>query len=65
MAEKKAFALATAHLSISDIHIYQNFSRTSSLQSRFGSVERVEKLKRLKAEWDPKGVFAGQLAEEM
>lgn len=65
IAEKKALALATAHLPASKLHTYQNFSRSSSLQSRFGSFERVERLKALKEKWDPKGVFAGQLVEEL
>ena len=64
-AESKGLALGTAHVPISEIHTYQNFSRSSSLVSRFGNQERVEKLKALKMKWDPTGLFSGQFLEEL
>jgi hypothetical protein len=59
-ATEETLAIATSHCEESEIHRYQNFSRHDSLESRFGK-ERVEKLKGLKKEWDPKGVFTRQL----
>jgi hypothetical protein len=51
---------ATRHCKQEEIHSYQNFSRDTSLESRFGK-ERVEKLRALKKKWDPNGVFTKQL----
>jgi hypothetical protein len=59
-AAEEALAKATRHCKAEEIHHYQNFSRHDSLESRFGG-ERVEKLRRLKKKWDPKGVFTKQL----
>ena len=60
-ATKEAIAAATKGVKEEEIHTYQNFTRESSLQSRFGSKERIEKLQALKRKWDPKGVFTTQL----
>ncbi len=54
-------AAATRSFKPEEIHTYQNFTRDSPLESRFGSKERVEKLQALKRKWDPKGVFTKQL----
>lgn len=59
-AGKKAIAEATKHVKPEEIHTYQNFSRDSSLESRYGK-DRIEKLRALKKKWDPKGVFTTQL----
>lgn len=60
-AESVALAAVTEGFKEDEIHTYQNFSRDTSLESRFGSKERVEKLKALKKKWDPKGVFTTEL----
>jgi hypothetical protein len=60
-AESEALAAATKGFNEEEVHTYQNFSRDTSLESRFGSKERVEKLKSLKKEWDPTGVFTTEL----
>jgi len=36
----------------SELHTYQNFTRESSLESRFGGKERVKKLQDLKQKWE-------------
>ncbi|PMD57104.1 Glucooligosaccharide oxidase [Hyaloscypha bicolor E] len=59
-AAEETLAKATRHCKAEEIHHYQNFSRHDSLESRFGE-EIVEKLRRLKKKWDPKGVFTKQL----
>ncbi|KAH7356488.1 hypothetical protein BKA65DRAFT_494787 [Rhexocercosporidium sp. MPI-PUGE-AT-0058] len=56
-ATERALAAATRSFKPEEIHTYQNFSRDTSLESRFGSRERVEKLKALKKKWDPQDVF--------
>jgi hypothetical protein len=56
-ATERALAAATRSFKPEELHTYQNFSRDSSLESRFGSQERVEKLQALKKKWDPNGVF--------
>ncbi|KAJ6490188.1 hypothetical protein DFH09DRAFT_1454483 [Mycena vulgaris] len=40
---------------------FQNWTRDEPLRRRYRGVERLEKLKGLKKEWDPKGVFTSQL----
>ncbi|KAJ6454303.1 hypothetical protein C8R47DRAFT_1228728 [Mycena vitilis] len=40
---------------------YQNWSRDEPLRRRYRGCERLEKLKQLKKEWDPKGIFTTQL----
>ena len=60
-AESEAVAAATAGFKDEEVHTYQNFSRDTSLESRFGSKKRVEKLKALKKKWDPSGVFTTEL----
>lgn len=54
---ERALTAATRSFKKEEIHTYQNFSRDSSLESRFGSQERVEKLQALKKKWDPNGIF--------
>lgn len=61
-AAEDFLATATKHTKEEDLHTYQNFSRDTSLKSRYGK-ERVEKLKALKRQWDPKGIFTKQLLE--
>jgi FAD/FMN-containing dehydrogenase len=56
----EATAAATRKFKDEEIHSYQNWSRNSSLESRYGK-ERLEKLRTLKKKWDPKGVFTKQL----
>ncbi|KAK0106936.1 hypothetical protein ONS95_003652 [Cadophora gregata] len=60
-ATEKALSIATRSFKPEELHTYQNFSRDTSLVSRFGSQERVEKLQALKRKWDPKGVFTDVL----
>lgn len=57
----EAVAAATVGFKEEEIHTYQNFSRDTSLESRFGTKENVEKLKALKKKWDPSGVFTTEL----
>jgi len=57
---KETTAAATQKFKDEEIHSYQNWSRNSSLESRYGK-ERLEKLRDLKIKWDPKGVFTKQL----
>jgi len=59
--EAEAIAVASEGFSEDEKHIYQNFSRESTLESRFGGKVRVEKLRVLKQTWDPTGVFTRQL----
>ena len=40
---------------------FQNGTRTGPIELRYRGEERLEKLQRLKQEWDPKGVFTSQL----
>lgn len=42
---------------------FQNGTRTGPIELRFRGKERLEKLRRLKKEWDPMGVFTNQLLE--
>lgn len=56
-ATERALAVATRSFKPEELHTYQNFSRDTSLESRFGSQERVERLQGLKRKWDPKGIF--------
>ena len=56
-ATERALAVATRSFKPDEIHSYQNFSRDTSLMSRFGSQERVKRLQALKRKWDPKGIF--------
>lgn len=56
-ATERALAVATRSFNPEELHTYQNFSRDTSLKSRFGSQERVERLQALKRKWDPKGIF--------
>ncbi|PVH80647.1 FAD-binding domain-containing protein [Cadophora sp. DSE1049] len=60
-ATEKALTIATRSFKPEELHTYQNFSRDTSLISRFGSQERVERLQALKRKWDPKGVFTDVL----
>jgi len=55
--EKKAIATATRNFTAEEVETYQNFTREGPLQMRFGTEERIEKLKALKKQWDPKGIF--------
>ena len=57
---QEATAAAIQKFKDEEIHSYQNWSRNSSLESRYGK-ERLEKLRDLKIKWDPKGVFTKQL----
>ncbi|KAH7407901.1 hypothetical protein BKA64DRAFT_721649 [Cadophora sp. MPI-SDFR-AT-0126] len=56
-ATETVLAAATRSFKPEEIHTYQNFSRDTSLESRFGSQVRVERLQALKRKWDPQGVF--------
>jgi broad specificity phosphatase PhoE len=40
---------------------FPNWTRDEPLQRRYRGSERLEKLKGLKREWDPKGIFTSQL----
>jgi FAD/FMN-containing dehydrogenase len=59
-AVKEATAAATRKFKDEEIHSYQNWSRITSLESRYGK-ERLERLRALKKQWDPKGVFTKEL----
>lgn len=42
---------------------YQNGTRDGPIERRFRGKDRLERLQRLKKEWDPSGVFTTQLLE--
>ena len=42
---------------------FQNGTRTGPIELRFRGEGKVEKLKLLKKQWDPKGVFTKQLLD--
>jgi len=55
--EAESVRLATTGFEQYEVETYQNFSRDTTLESRFPGVERLDKLKALKRKWDPNGVF--------
>lgn len=42
---------------------FQNATRSSPIQQRYRGKERLDRLRALKKEWDPTGVFTDQLLE--
>ena len=44
-----------------DLVDYQNATRDGSIEYRYRGTERLARLKKLKREWDPTGVFTDQL----
>lgn len=47
----------------SDIVEYQNFTREVPVARLYKGEERLERLRKLKREWDPKGVFTSMFLE--
>jgi hypothetical protein len=43
--------------------VFQNATRLSPIKYRYRGKERLDRLKSLKREWDPTGVFTDQLLE--
>ena len=41
-----------------EVHTFQNATRETPIETRFPGDVRLAKLKALKREWDPEGVFA-------
>ena len=48
---------------ISEWADYQNGTRSGPIELRFRGEHRLARLRRLKKEWDPTGVFTSQLLE--
>lgn len=42
---------------------YQSATRVAPIERRFRGAERLARLKSLKKEWDPKGIFTNQLLD--
>jgi hypothetical protein len=55
--EKESIAIASEGFKENEVETYQNFSRDTTIESRFPGKERLERLTGLKQKWDPKGVF--------
>ncbi|KAJ7482374.1 hypothetical protein B0H11DRAFT_2173301 [Mycena galericulata] len=59
--EQEVLALLRQGQAAENEAAFQNWSRDEPLQRRYRGAERLGKLKRLKKEWDPKGIFTVQL----
>ncbi|KAL0568747.1 hypothetical protein V5O48_013235 [Marasmius crinis-equi] len=59
--EKQALDLAREGQALEYHSTYQNWTRTDPIEIRYRGKERLAKLKVLKKEWDPNGVFTREL----
>lgn len=59
--DKKAQEIARVGEDEKDFVSYTNTCRDRPLEWRYKGQERIARLKSLKAEWDPKGVFTREL----
>ncbi len=60
-AEQRVIDAMRAGQHPADYIDYPNVSRDGPLERRYRGEERLAKLKTLKREWDPRGVFTTQL----
>ncbi|KAJ7721598.1 hypothetical protein B0H16DRAFT_1677853 [Mycena metata] len=59
--EQEVLSLMRQDQNEEDEAAFQNWTRDEPLRRRYRGAERLEKLKRLKKEWDPNGIFTAQL----
>ncbi|OBU01414.1 hypothetical protein VE01_00618 [Pseudogymnoascus verrucosus] len=57
----EALRIVTERYEVGETETFQNSQRETPIESRFPGEGRLEKLKTLKREWDPKGVFTDVL----
>ncbi|KIJ46029.1 hypothetical protein M422DRAFT_59649 [Sphaerobolus stellatus SS14] len=60
-AEKDVFELVHGTQTAEERATYPNWSRDDPIESRYRDANRLVKLKALKEEWDPQGIFTRQL----
>ncbi|KAK1230304.1 hypothetical protein PQX77_006597 [Marasmius sp. AFHP31] len=59
--EQQALALVREGQPDDHVSTYQNWTRTDPIEIRYRGKQRLEKLKALKKQWDPNGVFTREL----